>query len=227
MEQHRITSVLVVDERRAAGRRAELQRPDAREGHLMAAGIAVRRPRLLLKAQAPGAGSRKAAIFDVDGVLTDGRLYIGEHGEIVQGLPHARRSRPEAAGAGRHHAAGDHRSRLAGGAQARSRPRHLRMRVYGAAGQAGRGHRAAAALGLDWARRGRDRRRLARPAVDDARAFACAPANAHVEVRASRTTSRRPRGGHGAAREFCDLLLMAAGRYAALLRGDQATLDAI
>ena len=35
MEQHRITSVLVVDEAGGAGRRAELQRPDAREGHLM------------------------------------------------------------------------------------------------------------------------------------------------------------------------------------------------
>jgi 3-deoxy-D-manno-octulosonate 8-phosphate phosphatase (KDO 8-P phosphatase) len=26
----------------------------------------------------------KAAIFDVDGVLTDGRLYIGEHGETFK-----------------------------------------------------------------------------------------------------------------------------------------------
>jgi 3-deoxy-D-manno-octulosonate 8-phosphate phosphatase (KDO 8-P phosphatase) len=34
------------------------------------------------------------------------------------------------------------------------------------------------------------------------------------------------RGGHGAAREFCDLLLMAAGRYAALLQDHRATLDA-
>lgn len=33
-------------------------------------------------------------------------------------------------------------------------------------------------------------------------------------------------GGHGAAREFCDLLLMAAGRYAGLLRGHLSTLDA-
>ena len=32
-------------------------------------------------------------------------------------------------------------------------------------------------------------------------------------------------GGHGAAREFCDLLLMAAGRYADLLRGHLTTLD--
>ena len=32
--------------------------------------------------------------------------------------------------------------------------------------------------------------------------------------------SPRAPGGHGAAREFCDLLLMASGRYAALLHGD-------
>jgi 3-deoxy-D-manno-octulosonate 8-phosphate phosphatase (KDO 8-P phosphatase) len=37
-------------------------------------------PELLLKAQGSGLGV-KAAIFDVDGVLTDGRLFIGENGE--------------------------------------------------------------------------------------------------------------------------------------------------
>jgi len=37
-------------------------------------------PELLLQAQGAGAGIR-AAIFDVDGVLTDGRLFISEHGE--------------------------------------------------------------------------------------------------------------------------------------------------
>ena len=37
-------------------------------------------PELLLKAQGRAMGL-KAAIFDVDGVLTDGRLFIGESGE--------------------------------------------------------------------------------------------------------------------------------------------------
>ncbi|HLL20451.1 MAG TPA: 3-deoxy-D-manno-octulosonate 8-phosphate phosphatase, partial [Rubrivivax sp.] len=40
-------------------------------------------PDLLLRAQGRGMGL-KAAIFDVDGVLTDGRIYIGEHGETVK-----------------------------------------------------------------------------------------------------------------------------------------------
>ncbi|MDP3086470.1 MAG: 3-deoxy-D-manno-octulosonate 8-phosphate phosphatase, partial [Rubrivivax sp.] len=40
-------------------------------------------PESLLRAQGRGLGM-KAAIFDVDGVLTDGRIYIGEHGETVK-----------------------------------------------------------------------------------------------------------------------------------------------
>ncbi|HET9206547.1 MAG TPA: 3-deoxy-D-manno-octulosonate 8-phosphate phosphatase, partial [Burkholderiaceae bacterium] len=36
-------------------------------------------PELLLQAQGV-----RAAIFDVDGVLTDGRLYIGEQGEMLK-----------------------------------------------------------------------------------------------------------------------------------------------
>ena len=36
----------------------------------------------------------------------------------------------------------------------------------------------------------------------------------------------RREGGAGAAREFCDLLLVAAGRYAGLLERVHATLDA-
>ena len=37
-------------------------------------------PEILLRAQGREMGL-KAAIFDVDGVLTDGRIYIGEQGE--------------------------------------------------------------------------------------------------------------------------------------------------
>jgi 3-deoxy-D-manno-octulosonate 8-phosphate phosphatase (KDO 8-P phosphatase) len=56
--------------------------------------------------------------------------------------------------------------------------------------------------------------------------FACAPANAHAEVLAMVDHVTAARGGHGAAREFCDLLLMASGHYARLLRGASLTLDA-
>ena len=53
-------------------------------------------------------------------------------------------------------------------------------------------------------------------------AFACAPANAHAEVQALAHYVTRARGGEGAAREFCDVLLVASGQYAALLEGYKA-----
>ena len=56
-------------------------------------------------------------------------------------------------------------------------------------------------------------------------AFACAPANAHLEVKAVAHHVTTARGGHGAARECCDLLLTAAGRYADALRDHLVTLD--
>jgi len=50
-------------------------------------------------------------------------------------------------------------------------------------------------------------------------AFACAPANGHAEVKAAARYVTQSRGGEGAAREFCDVLLVASGRYAELLEG--------
>jgi 3-deoxy-D-manno-octulosonate 8-phosphate phosphatase (KDO 8-P phosphatase) len=50
-------------------------------------------------------------------------------------------------------------------------------------------------------------------------AFACAPANAHAQVKACAHHVTRNAGGQGAAREFCDLLLVASGRYAGVLEG--------
>ncbi len=56
-------------------------------------------------------------------------------------------------------------------------------------------------------------------------AFACAPPHAHAEVRARAHHVTAAAGGYGAARECCDLLLCAAGRYAELLSGQLTTLD--
>jgi 3-deoxy-D-manno-octulosonate 8-phosphate phosphatase (KDO 8-P phosphatase) len=44
-----------------------------------------------------------------------------------------------------------------------------------------------------------------------------APPHAHVEVRSVARHVTRAAAGAGAAREFCDLLLVASGRYASLL----------
>ncbi len=181
-------------------------------------------PELLLKAQGRGLGM-KCAIFDVDGVLTDGRLYIGEHGETVKAF----------------HVLDGHGLKLLqrGGivplvitgrdsAAVRRRVADLGLphAVYGAQDKLAAAQAQLAALGVDWADTaaiGDDWPDL--PLLQRA-AFSCASANAHAEVRAVVDHVTAQRGGQGAAREFCDLLLVASGRYAALLQAETRTLDA-
>jgi 3-deoxy-D-manno-octulosonate 8-phosphate phosphatase (KDO 8-P phosphatase) len=183
-------------------------------------------PDTLLRAQGAGAGGigMKAAIFDVDGVLTDGSLYITEYGETVKAF----------------HALDGHGLKLLkqGGIEplvitgrdspaVRRRVADLGLQhaVYGAHDKAAAAEALLASLGLAWcevAAMGDDWPDL--PLLTRA-AFACAPANAHAEVKAVAHHVTTATGGHGAAREFCDLLLMAAGRYAALLQGQLKTLD--
>jgi 3-deoxy-D-manno-octulosonate 8-phosphate phosphatase (KDO 8-P phosphatase) len=67
--------------------------------------------------------------------------------------------------------------------------------------------RQAAAMGDDWPDL----------AVMQGAAFACAPPDAHAEAKARAHYVTKARGGEGAAREFCDLLLMATGKYGAML----------
>ncbi|WP_457319948.1 KdsC family phosphatase, partial [Roseateles sp. P5_E11] len=55
--------------------------------------------------------------------------------------------------------------------------------------------------------------------------FACAPPGAHAEVLAIAHHVTRAAGGYGAAREYCDVLLMAAGHYERLLNTHHDTLD--
>jgi 3-deoxy-D-manno-octulosonate 8-phosphate phosphatase (KDO 8-P phosphatase) len=178
---------------------------------------------LLLKAQGSGLGM-KAAIFDVDGVLTDGRLYIGEQGEqfkafctldghglklLAQGgtVPIVITGRDSPA------------------VRRRVADLGLPHAVYGAGDKLAAAEPLLASLGLAWAEVaaiGDDWPDL--PLLSRA-GFSCAPANAHPEVKAAVDHVTRAGGGDGAAREFCDLLLMAAGRYAALLHGHLKTLD--
>ena len=181
-------------------------------------------PALLLKAQGRGLGL-KGAIFDVDGVLTDGRLYIGEQGETFKAF----------------HVLDGHGLKLLDRAgivpmivTGRDSPA-LRRRVadlglvhaqYGASDKLPAAETLLQALGLDWgdvAVMGDDWPDL--PLFARA-AFACAPPDAHAEVRARAHHVTRARGGEGAVRECCDLLLCAAGRYAELLADHLTTLDA-
>lgn len=181
-------------------------------------------PELLLKAQGSGLGM-KAAIFDVDGVLTDGRLYIAESGEQFKAF----------------HSLDGHGLKLLAQAgivpiicTGRDSPA-VRRRVadlglqhahYGVKDKLAVVQQAIDALGVDWADLaviGDDWPDL--PLLVRA-GLACAPANAHAEVKAVAHHVSPLQGGEGAARELCDLLLIASGAYARLLHGQLTTLDA-
>ena len=176
-------------------------------------------PELLLAAQ-----GIRVAIFDVDGVLTDGRIYIGEQGEAFKAFSTldghglkllARGGIVPVVITGRDSPAVRRRVADLGIAHA----------VYGAADKLAAATPLLQALGVEWdavAAMGDDWPDL--PLMTRA-AFACAPSGAHAEVRAIAHHVTRAEGGHGAARECCDLLLTAAGRYAELLHGHLVTLD--
>lgn len=180
-------------------------------------------PELLLQAQGRGLGM-KAAVFDVDGVLTDGRLYIAESGEQFKAF----------------HSLDGHGLKLLAQAgivpiicTGRDSPA-VRRRVadlglqhahYGVKDKLAVVQSAIDALGIDWADLAvigddwPDLPLLVRAGV------ACAPANAHAEVKAVAHHVSTLQGGEGAARELCDLLLIASGAYARLLHGQLTTLD--
>jgi 3-deoxy-D-manno-octulosonate 8-phosphate phosphatase (KDO 8-P phosphatase) len=176
-------------------------------------------PVLLLRAQ-----GIRWAIFDVDGVLTDGRIYISERGEEFKAFStldgHGLKLLAQAGITpvvitGRDSAAVHRRVAELG----------IQHAVFGASDKLAAASQTMQQLGLGWdtlAVMGDDWPDL--PLMIRA-AFACAPANAHIEVKAVAQHVTTARGGYGAARECCDLLLMAAGCYAALLNGHLTTLD--
>lgn len=158
----------------------------------------------------------RLACFDVDGTLTDGRLYLDANGGETkafhvrdgQGLALLRRAgiavafvtaRPGAVAARRAAELGaechaDVADKLAF-VQALALGRGLRMDEV-------------AFMGDDLADLGTMR----------AAGLAAAPADAHPLALAQAHWHSRARGGEGAAREFCDLLLDAQGRLEDLLR---------
>lgn len=168
-------------------------------------------PELLLQAQ-----GIRVAFFDVDGVLTDGGLYFTETGETIK----------------RFHTLDGHGLKLlqrAGITPAvitgrDSKPLRVRLAAlgithvhYGTEDKRPAAELTLKALGLDWhqaAMMGDDWPDLA---VMRRCALACAPHNAHVELKAVAHYVTQARGGDGAVRELCDLLLVASGQYASLL----------
>jgi 3-deoxy-D-manno-octulosonate 8-phosphate phosphatase (KDO 8-P phosphatase) len=180
-------------------------------------------PEVLLKAQG-GGGGIKAAIFDVDGVLTDGTIWITDAGETLknfnvldgQGLLMLRKGGiVPIVITGRDSPAVRRRVADLGLAHA----------SFGASDKLAVANDLLQSLGFDWddvAVIGDDWPDL--PLFANA-GFACAPANAHAEARGAAHHVTEREGGRGAAREFCDLLLIANGLYAPLMAKLLVTLD--
>ncbi|KLR59551.1 HAD family hydrolase [Diaphorobacter sp. J5-51] len=168
-------------------------------------------PQLLLLAQPV-----RVAFFDVDGVLTDGGLYFSEVGETLKrfhtldghGIKLLQQAGiTPAVVTGRDSPALRLRLKALGVMHARFGTEDKRPAAESILAELGLSWPQAAAIGDDW------------PDLPVMRrvAFACAPAQAHIEARALAHHVTAAPGGAGAAREFCDLLLVASGRYAGLL----------
>jgi 3-deoxy-D-manno-octulosonate 8-phosphate phosphatase (KDO 8-P phosphatase) len=168
-------------------------------------------PKLLLKAQ-----DIKVVFFDVDGVLTDGGLLFSENGETLK-----RFNTLDGHGLKLLQKAGITPAVITG---RDSKPLRKRLEAlgithahFGTEDKRPAAEQTLQAMGLDWsqaAAMGDDWPDL--PMMRHA-AFACAPANAHVEVQSAAHYITSKLGGFGAVREICDLLLVASGRYVDLL----------
>jgi 3-deoxy-D-manno-octulosonate 8-phosphate phosphatase (KDO 8-P phosphatase) len=167
-------------------------------------------PELLLKAQ-----GIRVVFFDVDGVLTDGGLYFSGEGEQLK-----RFCTLDGHGIKQLQKAGITPAVITGRDSAALRNRLEALGLthihYGTENKRPAALQTLQALGLNWgqaAAMGDDWPDLA---VLHRCALAVAPANAHPEVRAVAHYTTAAKGGEGAVREMCDLLLMASGRYADL-----------
>ncbi len=175
-------------------------------------------PELLLRAQGV-----KVAFFDVDGVLTDGGVYFVETGVAADVRESIKRFHIlDGQGLKLLQQAGIAPVIVTGRDSKPLRVRLAQLGIdahacFGVGDKRAAAERVLAALGLGWpaaAAIGDDWPDLA---VLRRCAFACAPPGAHVEVRAAAHHVTQATAGHGAAREFCDLLLVASGHYARLL----------
>lgn len=170
-------------------------------------------PELLLAAQ-----GIRVAFFDVDGVLTDGGLYMSEHGETLK-----RFNILDGLGLKLLQKAGITPAVITGRDSKPLRGRLAALGVthahFGTEDKRPAAEQTLKTLGLDWAQAAAIGDDWPDLPVLGACAFAAATANAHAEVKARARYVTQAVGGHGAAREFCDLLLVAGGRYAELLEG--------
>jgi 3-deoxy-D-manno-octulosonate 8-phosphate phosphatase (KDO 8-P phosphatase) len=186
-------------------------------------------PELLLRGQGV-----KVAFFDVDGVLTDGGLYFSEYPDGHEHAQQHERFRASGEIIKRFNTLDGHGLKLLQKAgitpvvitgrdssvlRARLQALGIVHCHFGTEDKRPAAEQTLDILGLDWdaaAAMGDDWPDL--PVMGRSK-LSCAPANAHPEVSSRAHHVTRANGGHGAAREFCDLLLVASGRYAGLLNG--------
>ena len=173
-------------------------------------------PALLLKAQGV-----RVAFFDVDGVLTDGGLLFTESGETIK-----RFSTLDGHGLKMLQKAGITPAVITGRDSVPLRVLLTELGIshvrFGTEDKAPEAQEILSELGLDWSQAAHMGDDWPDMPVMMRAAFACAPNNAHIEVKAISHYVTEREGGHGAVREFCDLLLVANGRYAELLQGYMA-----
>lgn len=163
--------------------------------------------------------SRVRVLFlDVDGVLTDGGLYFAADGESLK-----RFNTLDGHGLKLLQRAGITPAVVTGRGSAALRTRLAALGVvharFDTEDKAPAAESILAELGLDWsqaAAMGDDWPDL--PMMQRA-ALRCAPPNAHTEVLARVDLITRARGGEGAVREVCDVLLTACGAYQTMLAG--------
>jgi len=157
----------------------------------------------------------RLACFDVDGTLTDGRLLLGAdgreskafHARDGQGLALLRRAGIDVAFVTARPGAAAARRAAELGAESHAEVKDKLAFVRGMAQARGLGMDAVAFMGDD----------LADVPVLREAGFAAAPADAHPWALEHTHWHSRARGGEGAARELCDLVLAAQGRLGALL----------
>jgi 3-deoxy-D-manno-octulosonate 8-phosphate phosphatase (KDO 8-P phosphatase) len=158
----------------------------------------------------------RLACFDVDGTLTDGRLWFDADGRESkafdvkdgQGLVLLRKAGVEVAFVtARRSAAAEHRARDLG-VRAHAGVGDKHACVSALAGELGIGMDEVAFMGDD----------LPDLPVMRTVGLAVAPADAHPWTRGHAHWTTGARAGRGAARELCDLLLRAQGHVDALLR---------
>ena len=169
-------------------------------------------PELLLLAQGV-----RVVFFDVDGVLTDGSLYFSEHGETLK-----RFNTLDGHGLKLLMQAGITPAVITG---RDSKPLRLRLQAlgvthvrYGTEDKQPAAEAMLSELGLNWSQAAAIGDDWPDLPVMQRCAFTGSPINGHPQARALADYVTQARGGEGAAREFCDLLLVAGGYYAKLLK---------